>query len=173
MATASTLSPSSATLAGPGTAHQERGVGGGENGARGCGNIGSLVVKIKVPYGTPPGTATLNFGSESSTVRIITPSILRTEWSPQTMQGRSTLRNGPAPAQGARGHPLAPSPPRKARGAAPVAARVALQHRRGLDWRHRERVWRSLDDPPRLDDSALGGCIDDIGGRARRSPAQP
>jgi hypothetical protein len=154
-----------ATLAGPGTAHLERGVGGGENGARGCGNIGSLVVKIKVPYGTPPGTATLNFGSESMPVRIITPSILRTEWSPQTMQGRSTLGNGQAPAQGAPGTPTGPITSTQGQGCGPGGGPGCNSSTGGVSTGGTGSGSGSLDDPPRLDD-ALGGCIDDIGGRA-------
>lgn len=161
------LSPS-ATLVGPGDASRAGGVGGAENSARGCGTIGSLVVKIHVPYGTPPGTATLKFGSESMPVRIITPSILRTEWSPQTMQGGSTLpRNAPAP--GAPAIPTGPITSTPGQGCG-LNGGPGCNSGSGAMTLGGGGGSGNLEDPPRLD-PALGGCIDDIGGRAAISGA--
>lgn len=149
-----------------GFASFDRGVGGAENAARGCGAIGSIVIQFDVAYTTSAGTGTLTFGNQTMRVRIVKPAILRTVWSPQSLRGGSTVGGG---AQGPVGAPPPPPPPpsvdtsgangcgtngQGCGGSTSVVAGGGGGNRLG-----------SPDDPPRLAD-AVGGCIDELGGSA-------
>lgn len=151
-----------------GFASFDRGVGGAENSARGCGTIGSIVIQFDVPYTASAGTRTLTFGNQTMPVRIVKPAILRTVWSPQSLQGGSTVGGGggaPAPVGAP---PPSSGPPTidtsGANGCGPNGQGCDGSSSAVAGGSGGTRLG-SPDDPPRLAD-AVGGCIDELGGSA-------
>ena len=154
------------SVAGENWASFARGVGGLENGVRGCGLIGSLVIAIDVKNTEPAGTHTLRFGDQTMRVRIVKPSILRTVWSDQTMDGGSTLPSAAPPRAPVAPRPPAPPPtsrnnnqgcgPNGGPGCHSSSGAVSFGGGGGA---------APFDAPPRLAD-AIGGCIGALGGSA-------
>lgn len=63
-----------------------RKVGGAENALRGCGSIGSVVVRLVVNPSVASATGTLAIGSETFPLRIVNASISGAAWSDATMR---------------------------------------------------------------------------------------
>lgn len=146
----------------------DRGVGGAENTARGCGAIGSIVIQFDVPYTASAGTRTLTFGNQSMPVRIVKPAILRTVWSPQSLQGGSTVGGGSGGSAPVGAPPPPSGPPTVdtggANGCGPNGQGCGGGSSAVAGGGGGNRLG-SPDDPPRLAD-AVGGCIDELGGSA-------
>jgi hypothetical protein len=145
-------------------AGKARSVGGAENTARGCGSIGSLVVRFDIPSETPAGNFTLRFGNETMAIQIVKPAITRTIWSPQTMQGSLA-----APAGGGGGGPAASSGPvtstNNGTGCQPNGAGCSGSSGAVLLDASRSGTRGGPSGPPNLD-KGVGGCIREIGGNA-------
>ncbi|MCW3835077.1 hypothetical protein ACFQ1E_01535 [Sphingomonas canadensis] len=99
------LSPS-ASMQRQGSARKIRTTLGAVNAARWCGSIGSIVVRIDVPF-SATGTDTLIVGSERIPVVYRPAFAVTQQWASQTFAGRSTVPNAPPP----RPVPAPPPPP--------------------------------------------------------------
>ena len=162
-----------AKVYGTGTANRAGGVGGAVNGARGCGNIGSVLVNIDVPAEAAADNSELRIGAGGDDwharipVKIVPLSVKSVGWAAQTLRGGSTFL-----AVGVRTPPPGPvGPPLE-------TPRLAGSSVAGCSGNNCPQSAGSavLPDGPgagvistvgnELPD-AIGGCIDDIGGSAR------
>lgn len=159
------LSPSIAASGLPGlTATISRKVSGADNAVRGCGAIGSVVVRIVTQPSVPAVTGSLAIGTETFPLRIINASISGDTWSDATMRrasssaATSTGAGGSTPASPlistsggvGCGPNICPPGGGGAQSFGGIAGTTALS--------------RTPDYP-----SGIGECIDDFGGSAELS----
>jgi hypothetical protein len=162
-----------AKVYGTGTANRGGGVGGAVNSARGCGNIGSVLVNINVPAESGSASPELRIGVGGDDwharipVEIVTLSVKGVGWAAETLRGGSTFL-----AAGVRPPPPGPiGPPLETRrlvgssaggcsgNNCPQSAGSAV----APDGPGAGAISTVGNDLP----DAIGGCIDDIGGSAR------
>lgn len=137
-----------------------RGVSGAENGLRGCGAIGSIVLRIEVAPNTAGTTGSLRIGTETFPLRIINASIIGAAWSDATMRrergtsGGSGGTGGPVPVR-----PI--SAGGNTTGCGPLGCPQSQSGGVTLGSSGTTASGRAPDYP-----SGIGECIDDIGGSA-------
>jgi hypothetical protein len=142
------------------TATMPRKVGGAENGLRGCGNIGSAVVRLVINPSVAAATGTLRIGTEVVPLRIVNASISGAAWSDANRRrGRASGQSG-----GTGGSPIPNGPPVTSGGSPGCGPNVCPPSDNGAvapSTSNSSSLTHYADYP-----SGIGECIDDFGGSA-------
>lgn len=141
---------------------RERGVGGPTNLSRGCGSIGSIVVRFAVSDGDRTGDDTLLIDDERIPITFFRPKITYTKWSDFSKRGQS-LHPGSG---GGGGAPVPIAGPAVSTGGGQGCGPAGCSTSGGGGMQfNRGSAGGSTDERNPEAPSAIGRCIADVGGR--------